>query len=73
MHPQMDSLRGLPPAEKLQLVEELWDDLASSSEPLPLPGWHREAAQRRAADLDADPSRAIDRQELWRQVDKADG
>ena len=40
-------------AEKLQLVEELWDDLASSREPLPLPPWHREEAHRRGAELDA--------------------
>ena len=33
----METLRKLPPAEKLQLVEELWDDLANTSEPLPLP------------------------------------
>lgn len=73
MHPQMESLRKLPPAEKLQLVEELWDDLASSAEPLPLPEWHRVEARRRAAELDADPAMLIDRDDLWRRVAEADG
>ena len=63
MHPQMDRLRKLPPSEKLQLVEELWDNLASSPEPLPLPQWHREEAQKRAAEFDADSSIGISREE----------
>jgi putative addiction module component (TIGR02574 family) len=69
----MDVLRNLPPAEKLQIVEELWDDLADSSTPLPLPSWHLEEARRRAAELDADPSIAIDREELARRIDHRDG
>ena len=73
MHPQMDSLRHLSAVEKLQIVEELWDDLASSPEPLPLPAWHRDEATRRCAELDADPLIAIDRGELWRQVDERHG
>ena len=73
MHPQMDALRHLPAAEKLQIVEELWDDLAGSPQPLPLPQWHRAEAARRCAELDADPSIAIDRHELRRQVDERHG
>jgi putative addiction module component (TIGR02574 family) len=73
MHPQMESLRKLPASEKLQLVEELWDDLAESAEPLPLPSWHEDEARRRAAELVADPSLAIDREELWRRVAENDG
>ena len=73
MNPHMQSLRNLSAAEKLQLVEDLWDDLTSSPGPLPLPAWHREEAHRRAAELEADPSRAIDRAELWQRVDERDG
>ena len=43
-----DAIRGLPAAEKLQLVERIWDDLAATEEPLPLPEWAKmEAARRR--------------------------
>ena len=73
MHPQMETLRKLPPVEKLQLVEELWDDLANSPEALPLPQWHRDEARRRAAELDADPSSAMDRGDIWRAVAERNG
>ena len=73
MRPEMETLRKLPPADKLQLVEELWDDLASSPEPLPFPQWHRDEARRRAAELDADPSSAMNREEIWRGVDERNG
>jgi len=73
MRPEMETLRNLSPAEKLELVEELWDDLARSPGPLPLPPWHREEAHRRAAELKADPSKAIDRDELWRRVGERHG
>lgn len=68
MHPEAEHLRGLPIAEKLRLVEDLWDQIAASEEPLPLPAWHREKAERLAAELQSDPSLALTREELWRRV-----
>jgi putative addiction module component (TIGR02574 family) len=69
MSPEFERLRSLPIAEKLRLVEELWDDIHASNEPYPAPTWYREEAERRAAELDADPSKAIDENEMWRRVD----
>ncbi len=73
MHREVEHLRQLPIAEKLRVVEELWDDIAASGEPFPLPEWHREDAERRAAELEADPSIALGREELWRRVDESNG
>ena len=73
MHPEVEHLRKLPIAEKLRVVEELWDDIGESREPFPLPQWHRSEAERRAAELDVDPSLAISRDELWRRVDAKNG
>jgi putative addiction module component (TIGR02574 family) len=73
MHPEVEHLRKLPIAEKLRVVEELWDDIGQSDESFPLPAWHRAEVDRRAADLDADPAMAIDRDELWRRVDTRNG
>ena len=73
MHPDLEHLRRLPIGEKLRVVEELWDDIAASAERFPLPDWHREEAERRAADLEADPSIALTREELWQRVDESDG
>jgi putative addiction module component (TIGR02574 family) len=73
MHPEIEHLRKLPIAEKLRVVEELWDDIGQSDESFPLPPWHRVEADRRAAELDADPSIALSREELWRRVDTRNG
>ena len=73
MHPDAEHLRHLPSTEKLRVVEDLWDDISASGERFPLPQWHREEAQRRAAELEADPSIALTRKELWRHVEEANG
>ena len=63
-----ESLRSLPPDEKLALVTQLWDDLASSA-PLTLPPDELIEMQRRRDEMLADPSIAIDADEVWRRVD----
>jgi len=73
MPSSFDELHSLPIADKLQLVERLWDDIAASSEPMPLPEWHKEEARRRAAELEANPEIAISRDEFWQRVDETDG
>ncbi len=73
MHAEVEHLRKLPVAEKLRIVEELWDDIGDSGERFPLPEWHRVEAERRAAELEADSSIALSREELWRRVDKKNG
>lgn len=45
------SIFDLSPAEKLQLIEDLWDDLASTPENVPIPDWHKEELARRRANL----------------------
>jgi hypothetical protein len=43
-----NELRALPDAEKLLIVEMLWDDLGDSTTAIPLPEWvSREVARRR--------------------------
>ena len=54
----------LSPAEKLQLVQDLWDDLASSPQDIPLHDWQKEELDRRAANLQANPESAV----TWGQV-----
>ena len=73
MHPDAEHLRQLPIVEKLRVVEELWDDIAASGERFPLPLWHRDEAQRRAEELESDPTIALTREELWRRVEESKG
>lgn len=68
MHMEIEELRKLPIADKLRIVEQLWDDIAASEEPFPLQQWHVEEARRRAADLEAAPESALSRDELWKRV-----
>jgi putative addiction module component (TIGR02574 family) len=62
-------LTNLPVAEKLRIVELLWDNIANSEEPLVLKPWQLEELNRRQAEIEADPSILIDEDELWRRVD----
>jgi putative addiction module component (TIGR02574 family) len=73
MAPQLEELRKLPLAEKLQIVEELWDDIGASDEPFPHRQWHVDEASRRAAELDANPEIALTREQVWERVDRNNG
>ena len=39
MNPAAPSIFDLSPAEKLQLVEDLWDDIACTPEAVPVHEW----------------------------------
>lgn len=62
-----ETLRALPPDQKLALVTELWDDLAASA-PLTLPPDEMSEMQRRRDEMLSNRGIAIDREELWRRV-----
>ncbi len=67
-----DELRSLPAAEKMRIVEMLWDDLGESTAPIPLPDWvDREAARRR--DELRNPSAGLSHDETWRRIDGRNG
>lgn len=65
----ISNLRNLPIADKLRIVTQLWDDIAASTDPIVVPPDVLREASRRSAELQADPSIAIDDDELWRRVD----
>ncbi len=62
-----DTLRSLPPDEKLAIVTQLWDELAASAA-LTLPGDELAEMNRRRAELLANPSMAISEDEVWRRL-----
>ncbi len=45
------SIFNLSPPEKLQLVEDLWDDLAASPSEIPIHEWQKKELTRRKANL----------------------
>ena len=51
MNTPIASIFDLSPSEKLQLVEDLWDDLAADPEAVPVHEWQKEKLARRKANL----------------------
>jgi putative addiction module component (TIGR02574 family) len=66
-----DSIFNLSPAEKLQLVEDLWDDLASTPADVPTHDWQKEELDRRKANLLSKPASGISWEDLKARIRKA--
>ncbi|MBA4020365.1 MAG: addiction module protein [Pirellula sp.] len=64
--PIYDSVFSLSPAEKLHLVQALWDDLADDLETLPVYDWQKAELDRRKAALELDPASGM----TWEQAKK---
>jgi len=62
------SVFDLSSAEKLQLVEDLWDDLAGTPEAVPIHDWQKQELARSKANLLKNPASGLtwDPQK-WRQ------
>jgi len=53
------SIFDLSPSEKLQLVEDLWDDLAGTPEAVPVHDWQKRELARRKANLVHNPASGL--------------
>ena len=62
------SIFDLSPSAKLQLVEDLWDDLAASSEAVPVHDWQKQELARRKANLLKNPALGLSWEEVKRRV-----
>jgi len=62
------NLRALPVAERLKLIEDLWDSIAADADALPLPDWHRAEIDRRLDALDAGASEGAPWEEVRRRI-----
>ena len=58
------SIFDLSPAEKLQLVEDLWDDLAGTPEAVPIHDWQKQELARRRENLLRNPASGVS----WEEV-----
>jgi putative addiction module component (TIGR02574 family) len=63
-----DTIRDLAPAEKLRLVERIWDDLAAEDGPIPLPDWAVAEATRRRDEMLANPNLGSTHEEVWKRI-----
>ena len=68
MNDNTASVFDLSPSEKLQLVEDLWDDLAATPESVPVHEWQKEELARRKANLMNTPASGLSWDEVKRRV-----
>lgn len=68
MNTTRTSVFDLSPSEKLQLVEDLWDDLAATSEAVPVHDWQKEELARRKANLMENPASGLTWEEVKQRV-----
>jgi putative addiction module component (TIGR02574 family) len=61
-------LRELPLAERLKLIEDLWDSIEAEGGDLPLPDWHRAEIDRRLEALDKSDGAGAPWEEVRRRI-----
>jgi len=68
VNPTFTSIFDLSPSEKLQLLEDLWDDLAATPEAVPVHDWQKVELARRKANLMKYPVSGLTWEEVKRRV-----
>lgn len=68
MQAEYSHLLQLGRAERLQLVEDLWDSLAAEESQLPLPEWKVEELRRRKARYLENPKSGLNWEEVKRRA-----
>jgi putative addiction module component (TIGR02574 family) len=68
MSADLSHLFDLPTADKLKLVEDLWDDIAAGTDPLPIPPWQVDELRRRKQLRSDDKLRGSNWEEVRQRV-----
>ena len=59
---------ALPVAERMRLVEAIWDSISSVPDALPLTQWQMEELDRRLAEFEADPDSGATLEEVFARI-----
>lgn len=68
MKPNLQFVFDLPPAEKLQLVQDLWDDIEAGAGDMPVTDAEIQELDRRRENLHRNPESALDWEEVQRRA-----
>ncbi len=68
MSSNANSIFNLSPPEKLQLVEDLWDDLASNPSEVPVHEWQKAELAQRKSNLMNKPVSGLSWDEVKRRI-----
>lgn len=58
----------LPVAERMRLVEVIWDSISAAPESLPMTQWQRDELDRRLAEYEADPASGSSLEEVFARI-----
>jgi putative addiction module component (TIGR02574 family) len=64
----LDEIRKLSPAERIQLIEDVWNSIAAEGEELPIPESHRAELARRREEHRQSPEDIVPWEEVRRQL-----
>ena len=70
IQPEFAELFKLPPAERLQLVEDLWDSLIPREAELPVADWVKTELRERKKRFDANPESGMTWDDVVRSLDE---
>ena len=74
MHPVVDELVKLPLSERLEIVQLLWDSIASSRGEIATQPWHRDVIRERLAQFEGRETEiGLSRDQVWKRVDSRRG
>jgi putative addiction module component (TIGR02574 family) len=73
MNTSETSIFDLSPSEKLQLVEDLWDDLAGTPESVPVHEWQKQELARRKANLVKNAASGFSWEEIKQRIRRPHG
>jgi putative addiction module component (TIGR02574 family) len=62
---------ALPVAERMRLVEAIWDSISAVPDALPLTQWQMEELDRRLAEFEADPDSGATLEEVFARIRRA--
>lgn len=68
MNQTHSSIFELSPPEKLQLVEDLWDDLAATPQAVPVHEWQKQELAKRKSNLLNHPAAGLSWEDVKRRI-----
>lgn len=68
MGDEVQTVFDLSPAEKLQLVEDLWDDLAATPGSVPVHEWQKRELEMRQTNLANNPASGLSWEVVKRRI-----
>ena len=59
---------ALPVAERVRMVEAIWDSISAVPDALPLTQWQKDELDRRLAEFEADPDSGATLEEVFARI-----